>query len=147
MENGIFIREARAEDCVRIKELNRDALGYDYPVDKTERNLRLLLLKSSEKIYVAESGGFVLGYIHATDYESTYHEGLKNIMALAVDEKYRGLGVGRKLLLAAEDWARSQGNSGVRLISSFPRTEAHKFYLRCGYMLRKEHKNFIKLFE
>lgn len=141
-----IIREAISSDCKRICELNRTALGYDYPVDKTLERLMLLFKRPSDKVFVAEYNGEAAGYVHAADYECTYCDSLINIMAIAVDEKYRGLGIGRKLLEAAEGWAKSCGFTGVRLVSGFARTEAHKFYLRCGYTLRKEAKNFIKLF-
>ncbi|MHB8963030.1 MAG: GNAT family N-acetyltransferase [Saccharofermentanales bacterium] len=68
-------------------------------------------------------------------------------MALVVDKNYRNLGVGRQLMESAEQWARQTGSIGVRLVSGFSREEAHRFYIACGYHLRKEQKNFVKIFE
>ncbi len=146
MNSDVTIREARTEDCARILELNRDALGYDYPFAKTQANLAGLMTRPSNKILVGEYKGEVAGYIHAADYDCTYNDPMKNIMALAVDEKLRGMGIGRLLLCAAEKWAAECGCKGVRLASGFARTQAHEFYRHCGYTLRKEHKNFVKLF-
>lgn len=92
-------------------------------------------------------GGEVAGYIHGGGYECTYCAPLKNVLALAVDEKYRGLGVGRRLLEELEAWAKDKGCAGVRLVSGMDRLGAHAFYLRCGYIVRKEHKNFIRYFQ
>lgn len=144
--NDVTIREAALGDCGQICELNRTALGYDYPEDQTLERLKIILKRPSDKVFAAEYNGELAGYVHGADYECTYCGSLKNIMAIAVDEKYRGLGIGRKLLEAAEGWAISCGCAGVRLVSGFERTDAHKFYLHCGYTLRKEAKNFIKLF-
>lgn len=144
--SDIVIREATISDCGRICDLNRTCLGYDYPEEKTLGRLALILRRPSDKVFVAEYNGEAAGYVHCADYECTYCGSLKNIMAIAVDENYRGRGIGKTLLQAAERWAASCGCSGVRLGSGFERTQAHMFYLRCGYTLRKEAKNFIKLF-
>jgi GNAT superfamily N-acetyltransferase len=146
MKKGIRIREARMDDCGRICELNRTALGYDYPEDMTCKRLGFILQRPTERVFVAEYEGGVAGYVHACDYECIYMDSLKNILAIAVDERYRGFGIGKKLLGAAEAWADKSGCAGVRLVSSMSRTGAHEFYKRCGYTLRKEQKNFIKLF-
>jgi GNAT superfamily N-acetyltransferase len=147
MNDDIIIRPAAIGDCPRFCQLNREALGYDYPYEKTLVRLKLILSRPSDKVYVAECEGIVAGYVHAADYECTYCGPLKNIIAIAVDERLRGLGIGRELLSAAEGWAKECGCEGVRLSSGFARTEAHKFYSQCGYTLRKEQKNFIRLFD
>jgi GNAT superfamily N-acetyltransferase len=67
-------------------------------------------------------------------------------MAIAVDEAHRGNGIGRSLLTAAENWSRECGCIGIRLSSGFERVGAHEFYQRCGYINRKQQKNFIKIF-
>jgi GNAT superfamily N-acetyltransferase len=93
---------------------------------------------------VAEAGGKAVGYIHAADYDCTYQPPMKNILTLVVDSALRGRGIGRRLLAAAEEWAKDDGALGVRLVSGFDRVNAHAFYLACGYFMRKEEKNFIK---
>jgi GNAT superfamily N-acetyltransferase len=146
MSKSIHIREAKISDFKIIYELNKSALGYDYPDDTTKERLELILKRPTDRVFIAEYGGEAAGYIHGSDYECLYCDSLKNIMALAVDEKFRGHGIGRKLLAAAEAWAAMSGSAGVRLTSGFERTEAHEFYKHCGYLLRKEQKNFLKLF-
>lgn len=145
--DDITIREALPEDYKRICDINRTALGYDYPEEKTLDNLKLILSMPADKIFVALYGSELAGYVQASGYECTYSDSLKNILALAVDEKYRGKGIGRRLLEEAEGWAKESGSSGVRLTSGFERKDAHEFYFRCGYKLRKDAKNFIKYFE
>lgn len=137
---------ARIQDAKRIYELNKGSLGYDFPEDKTTQRLEVILSLESDRIYVAEYDGIVVGYIHGSRYECTYSESLKNILALAVDEKYRGKSIGRDLLTAIEDWAKEDHCRGVRLVSGINRVDAHKFYLHCGYINTKENKNFFKFF-
>lgn len=140
------IRECVISDYKSIYQLNRDAFGYHYDLDKTKYRLGEILVRTTDKIYVACIEGRVVGYIHGSDYECTYSDSLKNIMAIAVDEGYRGKGVGKALLAAVEDWAKRCNCCGVRLVSGFDRTNAHEFYLHCGYVNRKQQKNFIKFF-
>ena len=143
----MIIRLAKNNDVESIQQINKLTLGYDYPLPDTADRLMHILNKPNDKIFVADDNGTVVGYIHGSDYDCIYSLPLKNIMALGVLESHRGKGIGRILLNAIEEWAKSDDCVGVRLVSSFGRTEAHKFYLSCGYIVRKDQKNFIKLFE
>lgn len=142
----MLIRDCAADDYKRIYEINKHAFGYDYPLEKTKTRLVEILQRPTDQIFVACVEDKVVGYIHGSDYECTYSDSLKNIMAIAVDEQYRGQGIGKALLSAVEDWAKESCCCGVRLVSGFDRTKAHEFYLHCGYSLRKQQKNFNKLF-
>ena len=44
----------------------------------------------------------------------------------------------------SEHWAKQDYAEGVRLTSGITRADAHKFYLHCGYIDRKDQKNFVK---
>jgi GNAT superfamily N-acetyltransferase len=142
----MVIRECCISDYNRIHDINQYSFGYEYPLDKTKERLSLILKRPTDKLYVACINDNVVGYIHGSDYECTYSDSLKNIMAIAVEEAFRGKGVGKALLNAIENWAKECNCCGVRLVSGFDRTNAHAFYLHCGYINRKQQKNFIKLF-
>jgi len=141
----IAVRRAGAGDAGAIRLLNIQ-LGYDYPEDKTAEKLEIISKRPTDAIFVAECDGKVAGYIHAADYDLIYSEPFKNILGLVVDEKFRGRGAGCALLAAVEKWAADTGAAGVRLNSNVKREEAHKFYLACGYINEKQHKNFVKMF-
>lgn len=144
MENKITVRECALTDCESIYLLNKNDLGYDFPLDKTAKRLEMILGSNKDKIFVAEYGGKVIGYIHACDYDVIYGPSMKNILGLAVDSHYRKLGAGKALLTAAENWAKETGSAGVRLCSGAQRKGAHEFYKRCGYICSKEQLNFKK---
>ncbi len=146
MLQHLEIRLALPGDADDIYRINRDSLGYDFPLELTRERLAAVLASDASRIYIATVNQQVAGYVHAADYDCTYSESLKNIMALAVDPAWQGQGIGRALLASAENWARQSGCCGIRLVSSSSRTGAHQFYLRCGYVNRKEQKNFVKLF-
>lgn len=140
----IEIRRAQIEDAERLYEINDTAFGYYYPKDKTKKRLEEILDRKTDCILVACKEGVVIGYVHGADYECIYADPLKNIMAIAVEDSYQGLGIGKKLLEGIEAWAKADGCAGVRLVSGFNREKAHGFYQYCGYDLRKDQKNFIK---
>lgn len=144
MENKITVRECALTDCESIYLLNKNDLGYDFPIEKTAKRLEMILGSNKYKIFVAEYGGKVIGYIHACDYDVIYGPSMKNILGLAVDSHYRKLGAGKALLTAAENWAKETGSAGVRLCSGAQRKGAHEFYKKCGYICSKEQLNFKK---
>ncbi|MFA9381686.1 MAG: N-acetyltransferase family protein [Acetanaerobacterium sp.] len=146
MEKDIVIRRARIDDAPALYEINRDALGYDFDGQQTRARLCAVVNTQNNRLYVALVNGCVAGYIHAADYDCIYAPSVKNLLALAVREDARGLGVGRMLLREAEQWALDSGAQGIRLSSGADRTGAHAFYQACGYTHRKDQKNFIKLF-
>lgn len=139
------IRPCRIDDCGAIHRLNRDVLGYSFPLDATEQKIRRALASGRDFIVVAECENRVIGYIHAVDYDVLYAPPMKDILALAVSKEYRRFGVGRTLLQAVENWAMESGAAGIRLVSSSSRTEAHEFYKKCGYICSKEQYNFKKM--
>lgn len=142
---GFYIRACRIDDTDVIYELNRDALGYHFPIEATKEKIYGALKSCRTFIAVAVCGNRVIGYIHAVDYDVLYAPPMKDILALAVNEEYRRLGVGHALLQAVETWAMESGAAGIRLVSGSYRIGAHEFYKKCGYICSKEQYNFKKL--
>ena len=143
----LHIRPAELRDAADIYHLNKASLGYDYDMGKTAMRLKYVLDEGRDKILVAETDGRVVGYIHAAAYECVYTDSQKDILALAVDSRFRKQGVGRALLNAVKEWAKQTGSAGVRLVSGHNRRDAHGFYTACGYENRKDQKNFTKFFK
>ena len=143
---NFFIRDAVDDDYESIHLLNLNGLGYDYSKEQTKQRLAQMVKSTVCKIMIAECNGVIAGYIHAEDYEVTYSDSLKNILAIAVDDRFRRNGIGRALLSAVETWAKETGAVGIRLNSSMARTKAHVFYETCGYVNRKDQKNYVKIF-
>lgn len=142
----MIIREVTIDDYKDIRSLNKNALGYDFPLEKTKTQLEKILTGKDAKIFGAFVDDKLIGYVHIADYECSFNDSLKNIMGIAVAPSYRKQGIGRALLTKAETWARDTGAAGIRLVSSVGRTEAHKFYAAMGYTSKKEQKNFRKIF-
>ena len=144
--NPVIIREAAMSDCEAIYHLNCEEMGYDYELEKTKQRMEFLLNHTGNKLFVAEQNEIVVGYVHSNDYDLIYCSPLKNIMGIAVSKNVKRQGIGRRLLSAVEEWAKSTGATGIRLVSGSSRTDAHAFYAACGYQTKKEQKNFMKIF-
>ena len=89
-------------------------------------------------LFVAKSEMDVLGFIQVNmEPVSILIDARVDIAALVVKEECRGNGIGQKLLVQAENWAKSQGISIVRVRSNTKRSDAHRFYMREGYTISK----------
>jgi N-acetylglutamate synthase-like GNAT family acetyltransferase len=140
---GVSIREAETSDADAVARL-LGQLGYDAtPADIASRLARILT-RSDHRFVIAEAEGLVVGWIHASVSEHIDAAACVLIEGLVVDRDYRGRGIGRVLLDAAEAWARALGCSLVRLSSTDARTEAHQFYQHLGYTKVKTQHSFAK---
>lgn len=101
---------------------------------------------SHARLFVAEVDGEVVGFVEPQVYEAVYFPPLVNILGLAVRESHRGMGIGKALMEAAENWAKEIGATGVRLNSGADRTNAHAFYCHIGYEAKKQQIRFLKEF-
>ena len=79
-------------------------------------------------------------------YESLYSDIGLNILGLAVNSNFQGMGIGKKLMVFVEEYALNNNINFIRLNSGSHRLEAHKFYENIGYICNKTQKRFIKIF-
>lgn len=132
------------DDAPAIQQINREALGYEFPLEDTRTQLERIVKAPNVVLFVAVDAEEVLGYVQLADYENTYHRPLKNLITLATSSRHQRRGVGKRLLLAGEEWARTDGACGVRPVTGTDRVEARRFYAANGYEVRKEQTNLIK---
>jgi GNAT superfamily N-acetyltransferase len=82
-------------------------------------------------VVVASDGGAVVGFCTAYDDMESVRFGRRVwVEDLAVAAGHRSLGIGKRLLDAAKDWARSRGATHLELDSADTREAAHRFYER-----------------
>ena len=105
----IEVREAVQKDFTTITHLIQNELGYP-DVDANKLNSRLDSFRTDEdwETFVAVLNNEVVGFIgvmknRAYEIDRYYAQ----IMALAVSEKTRRIGVGTALLEKVEEWVRS----------------------------------------
>ncbi len=142
----VYIREVETTDYHDIYLLNQE-LGYYCPEEKVKERIEFIKKNTKDIVFVAEQNNGVIGYIHGSPYELLYSDSILDIRSFVVKEEYRNMGVGSLLINYLECWAKEKGYSGIRLVSSFHRLNAHRFYEKHGYIHKKDQKNFIKIFE
>ena len=96
-KENMIIRECQETDIQSLYELNKYEMGYDYPQDKMIQQIKKILNKDTDKIFVALIKDTVVGYIHVHDYDLIYNDHMKNILGIAVKKEYRKQGLGKAL--------------------------------------------------
>jgi len=143
----VKIRQATASDIPAMNELLRKDLGYEGCTLEIVEKQFTGLDNSREAVFVAEVGddsGHIAGVIHIEKYNVLYFPTMANILGLAVAADFRRKGIGSALLKQAEEWARENGASSMRLNSGESRKQAHEFYRTQGYTDNKKQLRFIK---
>jgi GNAT superfamily N-acetyltransferase len=131
--DGCVIRAARLTDRHQLAELLTQ-LGY--PQDESQVSERLLAWtgNATGTVLVAELDGSAAGVIAV--HKVPYFErpgAFARIVALSVDGRRRRGGIGRRLVLAAEEWAAARGCVDMEVTSRRVRHDAHRFYAALGY--------------
>lgn len=141
-----MIRYVKKEDAKAIKEICEAALGHKADMNLIRQRIDELSFNSFYYIvvYEDESDNMVKGFIQGEKYNLLYGENGWNIIALAVEQKAQGHGIGKQLLLSLENFTKELGYTFIRLNSNIVRTEAHAFYQHLGYHCDKSQKRFIK---
>jgi GNAT superfamily N-acetyltransferase len=139
----VRIRRAKTSDVARLAELAGE-LGY--PTTTAEMRIRLSRVKPAalNAIFVAESDGEVVGWIHVGVSFLLEVPLRAEINGLVVSAATRSRGTGARLLEAAEAWARAKKCEGMSVRSNVIRDRAHAFYERNGYEHYKMQKSFRK---
>lgn len=126
------VRQARISDAPAVAELS-GVLGYPVDAEVMRRRLEQLGVCETHAIFVAETNGELGGWVEAAEHDILVAGRVCEICGLVVAEGRRVGGVGRRLVEAAENWARERGLSHVTLRSNVIRPESHAFYERVGY--------------
>jgi ribosomal protein S18 acetylase RimI-like enzyme len=140
----VGIRQMHAEDADAVATLTTQ-LGYPATESEIRRRYDLIKDRWDARVFVARSPGNVLvGWIHV---QATYLlecDPRAEIWGLVVADSARGAGVGRRLVEAAEEWARMRGLAVMTLRSNRLRAEAQGFYEHLGYTVTKTQNAFRK---
>ena len=143
----VKIRQATTSDIPAMNELFRKDLGYEECTMEIVEKQFAGLDNSREAVFVAEAeddSSHIAGVIHVEKYNVLYFPTMANILGIAVAADFRRQGIGSALLKRAEEWARENGASSMRLNSGESRKQAHEFYRALGYIDDKKQLRFIK---
>jgi len=94
---------------------------------------RLDLLPRGDRLLMAVVGDHLLGYAHIRVSHDLLHEETAEILAIVVHPQHRRQGIGRRLIAAAETWARQSGRARLVMRTDVTEAPAHAFYVAMGY--------------
>jgi predicted N-acetyltransferase YhbS len=138
------IRRATSQDASALAELSRQ-LGYPTSFQQAADRLRVILASNDHVVFIADKDdGSVIGWVHAFISLRVESDTFAELGGFIVDGGYRGCGIGRSLITAAENWAIDLGISKLRVRSRSNRPEAPGFYSRLGFSIKKEQLVFEK---
>jgi len=135
MPEDVFIRAPVAGDAADLALL-LGQLGYPALPHSVQARLVRLHRDPRARIYLAEHGGRVCGLatVHAHDSLNRDDPSVQ-LTLLVVSDEARSLGIGRRLVQAAESWAIEQGARRLVVTTAMHRAGAHVFYEKLGYQL------------
>jgi len=126
------IRQVQNNDIESIAKLCGQ-LGYVTKTEDLPQRLKQISETSHHMIYVADLDHQVVGWIHVYLCPLLIYGSQAQLGGMVVHEEHRSKGIGKKLLLQAETWARSKGCQYLTVFSNITRSETHKFYSQSGY--------------
>ncbi len=136
MTNIIF-RTAKLDDLPDVvRMLADDFLGqqrerYEDPLPESYvKAFEEIDADPNNQLIVAEINGEVIGTLQLTYTPSISFQGGKRatVESVRIDEKYRGQGIGREMMLWAIERARTDGCISMQLTTNTEREDAHRFY-------------------
>jgi GNAT superfamily N-acetyltransferase len=89
----------------------------------------------NNELIVAEIDDEIVGTLQLTFTPSISFQGGKRatVESVRVDEKHRGCGIGREMMLWAIERAKQKGCVSMQLTTNAERTDAHRFYENLGF--------------
>jgi GNAT superfamily N-acetyltransferase len=131
------IRPAAESDAEPVAMLLAE-LGYDLPAAEAKKRLE----RTGQQVLVAEADGQVIGLLAVSTLLSlTRAKPVLWVNAVVVTAGERGHGVGRALMIAAEERAVTLGCEAIELTSDIHkgRDAAHRLYDALGYLRTAQH--------
>src|SRR4051812_4226650 len=136
-----FRQATRADLPEIVRMLADDFLGaqrerYENPLPESyTRAFEEIQIDKNNELIVAELEGAIIGTLQITFTPSISFQGGKRatVESVRVDEKYRGQGIGRELMLFAINRAREEKCISMQLTTNADRTDAHRFYENLGF--------------
>lgn len=145
----VIIRKATAQDYGAVSEIYEQStklhsnlepgwIKEDRPFGIDKDDYTKLINGSKSTILVAVSQDVVVGFVETlikNEPENDYfnEKNFAWVDDLAVRDDIQGVGIGRKLMEAAEEWARNKKVDSIELTTRTINSSAVEFYKKLGY--------------
>ena len=141
MVQQITIRNAASSDIDDIYRLVCDLERKKFDFDEFAFIFEYNSLKRNIFYKVIEIDGMVIGFISLHIQYLLHHCGkVAEIQELIIDEEYRGLNMGKKVIDDIRNIAIKEKCYSLEVSCGFPRERAHRFYQTNGFT--RSHFNF-----
>lgn len=142
--SNFVIRRAKESDAEQLGRLTSQ-LGYPVSGGSIRERLARMLGSPTDNVLVAEMperepAGWIHGFLSQL-LESDYRV---EIGGLIVDEKFRRIGIGRRLVQAIEEWAVECGVKELSVRCREERAESHRVYESLSFRHIKTQRVFRK---
>lgn len=140
----MIIRQGLLPDSPSIDMLLTQ-LGYPQQADESVEAIKSYNLEGYH-LLVGEIDSVVVGFASLHWFDMFHMRGkMGRITAICILEELRSKGIGRELLLAAEEFLKNKGCVKIEVTTNLKRTLTHEFYLKNGFTI--DSKRFIKWLE
>jgi ribosomal protein S18 acetylase RimI-like enzyme len=129
------LRTYRASDASSVEELARQAFG-EYSPRAGAPSVRAATLPGTVAIVAELEGdpvGFAMTTFHRTQTSRSRARRHASLDAIAVDQAYRGRGIGKRLLAGALREAAKRRSVEIRLVTAESNVAALDLFLRSGF--------------
>ena len=117
---------------LKLMDVMDNTEGFD--VEQSFENCIILIKNPAHHMLVAKDKDTVVGFVNFTTRKTIMHPGPSGLIdELIVSRSYRGLGIGKQLLLAAIQKCRELECCEVEVSKEKSNTKAREFYQRCGF--------------
>lgn len=139
MRGQIVIRMASQADAEEILAIyapyvTQTAITFEYEIPLIEEfrgRMRNTLAKYP--YLVAEAEGEILGYAYASAFKGRPAYDWSVETSIYVKQDRHGMGIGKSLYAALEDWLKRQHIINVNACIAYPNPESEKFHEKLGY--------------
>jgi GNAT superfamily N-acetyltransferase len=115
-----------------------------YSAISSEIRTRLDALPRNDRLLLAVDGEKLLGIAHLRVTSDLINQDTAEVVMIIVRQSHRRRNIGRRLINAAETWARESGHARLLLRTEVVRTAAHAFFVALGYEETSTTLEFIR---
>jgi ribosomal protein S18 acetylase RimI-like enzyme len=137
--NKVIIREMTSDDLAAVQCLLQQLDGMfksEHDISFNAVRTTFLEMEGKRDIYInyiAQYEDTIVGFISAVRYKTFFHKrGTALINELIIDERYRGKGIGEKLVHTMIEISREAGLNEVEVSTSSENEKAISFYKKNG---------------
>ncbi len=132
----MLIEKLAQKDLAEAKKMIKELFPY---VAKTEKEIERHIRRHEIYVFSAVEKNTLLGFI-----DVELHENTGKINGLAVKEKFRKKGIGKKLLEFGKKFLQENGAEKIMLLVKVENTVAKKMYKTAGFEFARTHPKKIE---